>query len=937
MPPGMKRVGSVLISKFIKDSDMKRKRRFSISLCFFVFFFFFLKPFPIISQDKVENRPIKSVFVLIDGESKEGKLEELIPINPGDIFSLKSIRDAVKYIYKSGLFSDVQVYVGDGPDVELTFSLTKNLFVRNIQFYGYEDVSRKKLRENLFVLQEGRSFSNEKLSKAKDELKRVLENEGYFSSDIEASTKVDKVNSQVDIRFDIRSARKYRVGEISFQGELLVPESTLKKKMHTQTGKEFIPAVLEEDLGRIRGIYLELDYQRVEVEIIEKTFDDESGRVSFLLNVIPYEKIEIVVEGADIPMELLKPIWAAGVFEEWSLSEGKAKIINYLREKNYLFSNVTPSIKKENGNLYVTYKVVLGEKARIQDIEIEGALFFTSSQIRAELGIPENLYFFKKINGARLYELLREIEFLYRTRGFSQTKVVLTFKKLQNAVKPIFFIEEGRQDIIDQIAMEGSRSYPDEQLLKEIGSSEGGAFYQPNIQRDVDRLENFYMNQGFRDLFIKAVVQQGEEGNYSIRFQIDEGQKVFIDNIIISGNEITRKNIILRELLIREGDFAFYNLITATKRRLEGLGIFTQVKIEEIPVSPDHINLIISLLEGQRNYVSLGLGIETKNVPNTFAVWDYVVRPRGTAELIRSNLFGSAAQLSLVGQVSLREQRAVASWEQPYFLGIPAQLFVNAWLEREERESYSFERSGLSLSMFHSLSEKEEMILLTTMKYARTTLFELWVSESEVDRQHFPFSTTSISGSFIWDNRDDPFNPERGFFLSSVLEWAYPLFNAESNFQRTFSKYQHYIPFIPRVTFIITTRLGLGRGRMPIHERFFAGGSNSFRGVEFDELGPQDQYSNNPIGGKALVLFNFEMTFPILSKMENLFGTAFFDTGNVFERRKQVSFINFQNAVGFGLRYRTPLGPIRFELGWNLNAPPGRRKPLIFITIGNVF
>ena len=898
--------------------------------------FYFLS-FPLHSQNRVENKPIKSVIVLINGESREGGLEELIPIVQGDLFSLKSIRDAVKYIYKSGLFADVQVSIGAGPELDLTFSLTKNLFVRNIQFRGYEDVSRKKIRDNLFVLQEGHSFSSEKLSKAVDEVKNVLENEGYFSPEIETSTDVDQENSQVDIRFDIRSARKYTVGEISFEGEILVSEAALKKKMLTVTGKDFIPAVLEEDLDRIREIYLEMDYQRVKVEIVEKTFEEENGRVSFLLKVTPYEKIEIVVEGADIPLELLKPIWEARVFEEWSLSEGEAKIINYLREKNYLFSYVTSSIKSENENFYVNYKVILGEKVRILDIEIKGTSFLTPSQIREELGIPERISFFSKINGDRLYELPREIEFLYRTKGFSETKVALNFMKQANGTKPIIFIEEGQQEIIDQISMEGSHSFSDEQLLLEIGSSEEGAFFQPNIQRDVDRLENYYLNQGFRDSVIRAVVQQGEEGNYSIHFQIEEGRKVFVDKIIISGNEVTQKNIVLRELQIKEGDVAFYDSIMGTKRRIEGLGVFTQVKIEEIPVSADRINLLISLIEGQRNYASLGLGLETKNIPKSFAVWDYMIRPRGTAEFIRSNIFGSTAQLSLVGQVSLREQRAVASWEQPYFLGIPTQMFVNAWLEREERESYSFERTGFSLSSFYSLSKKEEMILLTTMRYARTTLFELWVSESEVDRQHFPFSTTSISGSFVWDRRDDPFNPERGFFLSSVLEWAFPLFNAESNYQRTFSKYQQFVPIIPRLTFITTTRLGLGRGRMPIHERFFAGGSNSFRGVEFDELGPQDPDSNNPIGGKAIVLFNFELTFPILSKMENLFGTVFFDMGNVFERRKQVSFVNFQNAVGFGLRYKTPLGPIRFELGWNLSVPPGERKPLAFITIGNVF
>ena len=124
---------------------------------------------------------------------------------------------------------------------------------------------------------------------------------------------------------------------------------------------------------------------------------------------------------------------------------------------------------------------------------------------------------------------------------------------------------------------------------------------------------------------------------------------------------------------------------------------------------------------------------------------------------------------------------------------------------------------------------------------------------------------------------------------------------------------------------------------MPIHERFFAGGSNSFRGAEFDGLGPKDPDSLKPVGGKALTLVNFELTFPILSKVKNLFGVIFYDTGNVFELRKQVNLAAFQHAVGFGFRYRTPFGPIRFELGWNLNAPAGERKPHAFITIGNVF
>ena len=227
--------------------------------------------------------------------------------------------------------------------------------------------------------------------------------------------------------------------------------------------------------------------------------------------------------------------------------------------------------------------------------------------------------------------------------------------------------------------------------------------------------------------------------------------------------------------------------------------------------------------------------------------------------------------------------------------------------------------------------------MLTTLRFARTKLLTLKIEESEVDRQFFPYSTTSLSESLIWDRRSDPFNPESGFFFSSAVEWAYPLFNSESNFLKTFSKYQHYFQVWPHVVFSVTARLGLGRGRMPIHERFFAGGSNSFRGARFDELGPRDTDSEQPVGGKSLVLVNFELSFPIVSRIKNLYGTVFFDKGSVFSQRKQTSWAGLEDALGVGLRYRTPLGPIRLEFGWNPSPPEGKSKVLLFFTIGNLF
>jgi outer membrane protein insertion porin family len=230
------------------------------------------------------------------------------------------------------------------------------------------------------------------------------------------------------------------------------------------------------------------------------------------------------------------------------------------------------------------------------------------------------------------------------------------------------------------------------------------------------------------------------------------------------------------------------------------------------------------------------------------------------------------------------------------------------------------------------------MDFLATLRYTRRIItgpegFQL----SDIDRLFFPFSTTAVSGSYIWERRDDPFNPTGGFFFSSSLEWAFPYFGTESDFWKTFNKFQIFAPILPDVTFGTTVRLGLALGRVPIHERFFAGGSNSFRGVTFDELGPKNPISGKPVGGKALLIFNFELAFPIIPAFENLYGTLFFDKGNVFARRKQVSLAGLRNALGLGLKYKTPLGPVRLELGWNLNPVFGEKRFIGFITIGNVF
>jgi outer membrane protein insertion porin family len=906
---------------------------FLLAWCFFLL----LLAFPCFSYVPPALPVIAEIHLKVDYETGSQEMLNFIPVEKGEPFSLKRINESIKQIYRTGLFSDVRVEKEGEEQVILTFLLTRKLQMRRIDFTGDVEIPRKKLVEGMYSLRENGTFSKDNLEKAVGEIRRVLIQEGFFHPQIRPVVEQDSASPLVDIEFRVLSAMRYTVDKIDFTGNLIQPEKKVRRIMHTREGKQFIPAEFDQDMERLRESYQAIDYRRAEVKLLEQKFNEQKGSVSLVLQILPQEKIDIQVRGADVPLDLLKPIWEAQIFEEWGMAEGEAKIIRFLRKKGYIFASVDSSVQHEDNLMRIIHKVTPGQHFKLQPIAFEGLSYFEPDQLKQHLLLNQGFPLFRRVDAARLFELPGEIEFFYKSHGFAETRVELNFEKDGQKLKPVFHVQEGEQQKIQSVSIAGADLFPEEVLLEQISSVPDGPFFQPDIQKDIEELNRYYLNEGVRGTEITAAVQQVQPNLYSVRFEIEEGKKVQIANVVLAGNEATRKKTITRELLLEEGDYARFDAIRETKRRLERLGIFTEVNIDEIPISPDEENLLVSVREGARNYASLGVGMETTEPSQSFAVWDNLYRPRGTAEYIRYNVFGLAAQASLVGQFSLREKRGVFAWRQPYFFGLPMETYLNVWLEREERTSFTYQGGGASLTTIKHLSKRENMDFLTTLRFARRTLVKLGIKESEVDRKFFPFSTTSISGSYIWERRDDPFNPTRGFFFSSAIEWAFPYLKAESDFIKTFNKFQYCVPIFSGFNLSSTVRIGLAKGRIPIHERFFAGGSNSFRGTEFDHLGPKDADSGKPIGGKALILFNFELTFPILSAFKDLQGAVFYDKGNVFDRRKQVSLAAMRDALGFGLRYRTPLGPVRVELGWNLDPQPGEKHILGFITIGNVF
>ncbi len=883
---------------------------------------------------------VVKVAVEADGKPAEKGLLDLIPIKPGDPYSPRLVDQAVKQIFRTGLFADIRVLKSGEDRVELVFALVRILFINNVSFRG-SGASSARLRDSLVSLRPGGILQEARLADAVKEVREGLRKEGYFEATVDCDVRRNAGDTTVNLVFRASSWKTYRIGALDIEWKADIPQRTLLGKMKSRVGMVYVPRLFEADLEALTAALGKSGYPRAEIRLAGEAFDEEKSRVDLRVEILPQEKITIVVNGAKVPSRLLEPIWEERVFEQWGLAEGEARVLNHVRRKGYLFASVKSRVEKGPGEIRIVHDVTLGEKYRIEGVDFRGLAAFTDQDMKTRLAVREGVPFLGLLSYDRLFSIPREVEAFYRENGFADVEVQLDLARQKTGVRAIFEVREGPKTTVEAIRLEGTALFPADALARELVSRQGGPYYPPNVQRDVGQIESFYLNHGVRGTEVVARVEPASEHRVSLVYEIQEGAKVTVRDVFITGNRTTKNRVIGKEMRIGKGDEADYAKIQETKRRLERLGIFSEVRVEEVQTGPGEEVVVVTVREGEKNYAGVGLGFESLTpLSGSLASWPNDFRPRGTAEYIRSNVFGLGAQVGLLAQLSTVERRAVASWNQPYLFGLAMPTTLLAWAEREERESFTYDRRGVSLSTVKSLSKAR--LLLASLSLTRTALprVDLENPPSDIDRRFLPYSAALASVSLSWERRDDTLNPAKGFFFSVVGEWGIPIFGLESDYQKIFFKSQLFRPLPGRLNLGLTARLGLGNGLRHLPERFFAGGSNTFRGEEFDMLGPLDSTTLKPLGGEAVFLVNSELVFAVVPSWKELRLAAFFDLGNVYSSLRAFRPFELQGAAGAGIRYRTPLGPVRVEIAWKLwrfDAQDKKGRPLIFLTIGNIF
>jgi outer membrane protein insertion porin family len=469
-----------------------------------------------------------------------------------------------------------------------------------------------------------------------------------------------------------------------------------------------------------------------------------------------------------------------------------------------------------------------------------------------------------------------------------------------------------------------------------------------------------------------------------VLFTVREGQRVSVDHVLIVGNQRTRTATIERELQFRAGEPLGLEQVNESQRRLAALGLFRRVRINELAHGDESKrDVLVSVEEAPATTVGFGGGVEAGELLLTdeetkIASQHLEVAPRAFFEIGRRNLFGKNRSVNLFTRVSLGnlqnqttskgfgEYRVIGTYREPRVFGSAADAFLTGTLEQQIRSSFNFARRAVSAELGRRLSRA--VSVSGSYQIQRTELFDEHIDpefQIPIDRLFPQIRLSSFSSSIVRDTRDDLTDPSGGYFLSANGQLASRRIGSEVGFAKSYFVAQMFrmVPHTRRMVVAASARLGIaaddetfgqhngeplplgpdGKPQLviPASERFFAGGDTTVRGFALDQLGiPLVTLDEQgfPTGGGGLMILNAEVRVPTT---RGLGLVGFFDTGNVFYRTSDIRLGDLRGSLGFGVRYKSPIGPIRVDLGFKLqrNVIAGKREPLtaLHITLGQAF
>ena len=938
------------------------------------------------------GQPIASVRLMLDGrETTEAALTRVVVLHAGQPLSMRDVRESVLHLFAMGRFDDVRVdATRQGPGVAVRIDLTAVRPVSAIDFSGgmhEPGVSEDQLRRVVT----DRAGLTPPLARV-DELSRLVEaalrTRGYLHAKVTGRPETKVASNRTTLVFVVEPGVRSVIGSINIVGPD-VARTELSAELKVSSGAPFERDALVARMDKYVASRRGHGYYEAKVTLMDAPVDGDRT-VNLTFTVDPGRHVRVVFEGDSFPgsEHELVPVEREGSVDEDLLEDSTARIEDALKAQGYKDAAAPHQRMEHDGELVITFKVARGLQYKVSRVVVVGNASVPLTDLQPGLRLREGQPF----SQASLESEAASIEDVYRRSGFAAAKadVDVTPEAASSGQIPVvitYSVREGVRTVVGTVKVSGNASIMESVLLNDLRLRPGRPFVLTSLAGDQDAILVRYLNAGYENATVEPRPEISRDRTQAnVVYAVREGPQVLVDHVLIIGTKNTETSIVEKQLQVHAGDPLSRDAVLDTQRRLQSLGLYRNVTISELRHGEENRrDLLVSVQEAPSTSIAYGGGFELARRVETSdtgeAVEHFDAAPRASFQISRRNLFGTNRSATFFSSLTLHPQgtvqadsgsgiteyRLVGTFREPQVFNTRVDGLITLTTEQQFRSSFNFRRKSATAEATRRFGKS--VSLIGTYQLQKTEVYDNRITDladqSAIDRVFPNVLLSSFSLSAVRDTRNDQISPTKGEFFSAYGQVAARALGGQVGFVKSFFRASSFrqIPQAKRVVLAANAFLGLATGfpqqdasgntivdengqpvrDLPQSERFYAGGDTTMRGFALDQLGirhvpgqASDTIDVNgfPLGGNTETVFNFEVRVATWRGLET---HGFIDTGNIFKRAMDLDFSQFRTAYGVGVLYKSPVGPIRFDLGFKVHPQPGESLTAVFVTFGQAF
>ncbi len=763
-----------------------------------------------------------------------------------------------------------------------------------------------------------------------------------------------------------------------------------------KTGKPYRSSRIKSATALMKAYLAKQHYLANRLTFDPPQYHPETNRadVSFTVTLGPV--VNVKTNGAKLSwlpylsnreIKKLVPIYSEGAVDRDLVDEGERNLSNYFQKKGYFDVKVTTVFDHTDDKITISYNIDKGRKHKVDHVEFTGNHQLSSAELLDDIEIKKHSFLSRGLFSQKLLNAsVKDIQALYLNIGYEDVKVTPVVVDHEPKIDVMFKIEEGTRTLVDHVEIQGNQHLSAADLKPKGGFNvqAGTPFSPAGVSKDRSQILAKYLDKGYLNVDVRAPVTRHPDNPHrvDIAFVIQEHQQIRVKDVVLIGQKVTRPKLINKTASVSAETPLSQGKLLDAQSNLYSLGIFDWSSVgpkREIAEQTEEETLV-KVHEAKRNSITYGIGFQatrrggsvpagtvaipglpTINTGNTNIVPSQAtfVSPRGSITYTRRNFRG----LGETGEISVLaaqlDQRALASYGDPHFRNTQWNALTTFSIERNTENPLFAARLGdAAFQLERTLDQAKTIRLQIRYDFNKTRLSELLVPQLVLPQdQNVRLST--VSATLIKDTRDKPLDAHHGMYETLDLGITPTALGSSANFAKLYGQYAYYRP-IGEMVWANSIRLGFAKpfsgSFVPTSQLFFTGGGDSIRGFPLNGAGPQrivpfcapgtapsdcTTAITVPVGGEQLFIVNSELRFPLhvpIDILKPLGAVVFYDGGNVYSRINFNQFVaNYTNTVGVGLRYATPIGPVRIDVGRNLNPVPGLGSTQYFITLGQSF